>query len=161
MTLDELNTLSPEAAKTILIQCCGSTSWVEQMVRRRPYENEQDLFFAAGNIWFACSRKDWLEAYSHHPDDISTFEKDFVQERIEQEARPPVSTEIQEKLVKLYQKYKDRFGYVFIVGSKGISIEEILRIGELRLKNNAYDEIRISTSEQNKITKEKLKQLLS
>ena len=59
------------------------------------------------------------------------------------------------------QKYEKRFGYIFIVYATGKSAEEMLEIVELRLKNNPYDEIKIAASEQNRITKLRLKKLLS
>lgn len=167
MTLEELNKLSTQEAEAELGRCCGSAAWVGQMVGRRPFESEEKLIEAGKNVWFACSRNDWLEAFSHHPKigDVDGQEKKFATTNEwageEQGSVTSARQETLEKLARLNKTYKARFGYIFIVCATGKSAEEMLEIIELRLKNNPYDEIKIAASEQNRITKLRLKKLLS
>lgn len=167
MTLEELNRLPEKEAMADLARCCGSSVWVEQMVKRRPFESEEKLIEAGKDVWFACSRNDWLEAFSHHPKigDVGSLERKFnaTQEWAgeEQGSLASARQDMLEKLARLNKTYEARFGYIFIVCATGKSVEEMLEIIELRLKNNPYDEIKIAASEQNRIIKLRLKKLLS
>lgn len=167
MTLEELNGLPEEAAKKELTKCCGSSVWLDKMVAIRPFENEAKLFEVASSIWFACTRNDWLEAFSHHPriGDINILQEKFADTREwegqEQESVGSARQDILEKLAQKNKKYEERFGYIFIVYATGKSADEMLEIVERRLRNNSYDEIKIAISEQNQITRLRLKKLLS
>src|SRR5262245_7462648 len=55
------------AAREVLRAACGSSRWVDGMIRRRPFGSRESLLAAARDEWFALSREDWLEAFSHHP----------------------------------------------------------------------------------------------
>lgn len=166
MTLGELNGLSAEAARDELIKCCQSTSWADQMVKKRPFANEDELYSAATDAWFSNTRIDWQEAFGHDSKigEDNTLEGKFAEEIQPSGEQPDGSTskaQTLEKLSLLNQKYEKRFGYRFVVYTSAKSVEEILEIIELRLKNNPYDEIKIAASEKNRITKFRLKKLLS
>ncbi len=167
MKLEELNNLGDEDARTAMARCCGSTLWLDRMIKKRPFSTEEELYAAATDIWFACSRIDWQEAFGHHPKigDQSNLEDKFAATSQwageEQASIASARKETLEKFTLMNQKYEKRFGYIFIVYATGKSAEEMLEIVELRLKNNPYDEIKIAASEQNRITKLRLKKLLS
>ena len=166
MTLGELNNLSVEAAKHEFSKCCGSILWVDRIVEKRPYANEAELYAAATDVWFSCSRIDWQEAFSYHIKigDLNNLEgKVFATNQLAGEEHAIWSSapkEALEKLLLINLKYEKKFGYIFVVFALGKSVEEILEIAELRLRNNPYDEIKIAASEQNRITKSRLKKLL-
>ena len=167
MDLEELNNLPDEEAKAAMAKCCGSTLWLDKMLKKRPFATEDELYAAATDIWFACTRIDWQEAFAHHPKigDQSNPENKFsATSRWAGEEQASIASarkETLDKFVLMNQKYEKRFGYIFIVYATGKSAEEMLEIVELRLKNNPYDEIKIAASEQNRITKLRLKKLLS
>ena len=167
MTLEELNRLPEQEAMADLARCCGSSVWVGQMVKRRPFESEAQLIESGKDVWFACTRNDWLEAFSHHPKigDIESLERKFSETKEwageEQGGVASARQETLERFAKLNKVYEGRFGYIFVVSASGKSAEEMLEIIELRLKNNPYDEIKIAASEQNRITKLRLKKLFS
>jgi 2-oxo-4-hydroxy-4-carboxy-5-ureidoimidazoline decarboxylase len=167
MLFSDLNSLTPSEAATELAKCCGSKSWVEKMVKAMPFESEEALMRQAQNAWFACSRADWLEAFSEHPrlGDLNELEKKFTSTKEwsgqEQGAVTSATREVLEKFASLNKDYEKRYGYIFILLAAGKSAEEMLEVLKLRLKNNPYDEIKIATSEQNKITRSRLKKLLS
>ncbi len=166
MTLEELNNLPIEAAKHEFSKCCASTLWVSRMVEKRPYANESLLQAAATDIWFSCSRIDWQEAFGHQLriGDLANVETNVLANRLtgdEHAIWTSAPKETLEKLSLINQKYEKRFGYIFVVFALGKSVEEMLEIAELRLRNNPYDEIKIAASEHNRITKSRLKKLLS
>ncbi len=68
MTLKEFNKLDKEVAIRELIKCCGSFKWASLMIENFPFASEKDLLNKASQIWKEeCKKKDWLEAFTHHP----------------------------------------------------------------------------------------------
>src|SRR6188474_3342165 len=80
MTIHDLNTLPGDELKNALFNCCGSTAWVNKMLRLFPMEELVELLDFAEEQWFSCSEADWLEAFSHHPKigDIASLQKRFA-----------------------------------------------------------------------------------
>jgi hypothetical protein len=80
MTIAEFDHLGAEEKKTLLQQCCGSNSWVNNMLTALPAEDLVDLLEIAEEQWYACHEPDWREAFSHHPKigDISTLKEKFA-----------------------------------------------------------------------------------
>jgi hypothetical protein len=62
-----LDSASPEEARQLLTTCCGSSAWVERMLRKRPFGSTDALLTAAPQAWLDLTHTDWLEAFSHHP----------------------------------------------------------------------------------------------
>src|SRR5262245_44900576 len=54
-------------ARRLLATCCGSTRWVEGMMKCRPFGSQAGLTAAARLVWKRLSQDDWLEAFAHHP----------------------------------------------------------------------------------------------
>ncbi|GAB4036546.1 2-oxo-4-hydroxy-4-carboxy-5-ureidoimidazoline decarboxylase [Spirosoma gilvum] len=166
MTLPELNELPVSELKVILTTCCGSSVWVDEMVNIFPVESREALFEQAEIIWFACSEKDWKEAFEHHPKigDINSLRAKFANTRTlasgEQSGVAGASQEVLEQLAEGNRLYEEKFGYIFIVCATGKSAEEMLEILESRLPNSPDEEIQIAMQEQNKITKIRLEKLL-
>ena len=59
------------------------------------------------------------------------------------------------------QAYEKKFGYIFIVCATGKTAREMLSLLQERLDNDQKEEIIIAIEEQRKITKIRLKKLLS
>ena len=153
-----INSAAPEAAQEMLRRACGSTEWVNRMMRRRPFDSDQALKAAARSEWFALGEGQWLEAFSHHPK---------IGDRASLEARFPKTHELSEKeqagvasaradtldaLAEANARYLERFGFIFIVCATGKSAEEMLRLLRDRLSNDRVTELRIAAEEQAKIT---------
>jgi 2-oxo-4-hydroxy-4-carboxy-5-ureidoimidazoline decarboxylase len=58
---------SAEEARARLSACCGSSTWVERMMQRRPFGSTDALLAAARDEWFALAEDDWREAFRQHP----------------------------------------------------------------------------------------------
>ena len=142
----------------MLRRACGSTRWIARMVARRPFGSQPALLSAARQEWFALSKSDWLEAFSHHPKigDTNALRQRFttthdLSER-EQAGVRGASEETLATLAERNRAYEDRFGYIFIVCATGLTAEEMLARLESRLGNNPSVEIGIAAEEQVKIT---------
>ncbi len=167
MKLKDLNTLTPEHLREELKRCCGSDEWTRQMSAFFPVKNETELFLKAESVWNDLEKKDWLEAFTHHPKigDVASLTKKFASTAQwasgEQSAVNNASQDIIAALAEGNRLYEDKFGFIFIVCATGKSAEEMLDLLQKRLPNNKDEEIIIAAGEQNKITKIRLQKLLS
>lgn len=158
MTLQHFNTSSLEHQKEELFKCCGSTTWSEQLSRETPFASMEELKTESDKIWFSCDKKDWLEAFTHHPKigEVKSLEKKFASTAQwasgEQTSVNSASQNVLTELKDLNVEYEKKFGYIFIVCASGKSADEMLMLLKERLTNEPEDEIKIAMNEQNKIT---------
>ena len=81
MTLSAYNLLSKEQAAKHLMDCCGSTLWVSQMMAHFPFESEKQLVHLATSVWYEqCTETDWKESFTHHPKigDVKSLTEKFA-----------------------------------------------------------------------------------
>jgi 2-oxo-4-hydroxy-4-carboxy-5-ureidoimidazoline decarboxylase len=167
MTVDELNTLSPERAAEVFRACCGASRWVDAMLARRPFASADLVMSMADDIWLAMGPDDWHEAFAHHP---RIGERDAALRQdaraaawsaSEQSSVANVDTSIHDQLAEINRAYEARFGYIYIVCAAGRSADELLEIARRRLTNAPDDELRVAAEEQRQITRLRLRKLLS
>ena len=164
MTIAEFDHLEPGAKKAILLQCCGSSAWVDKMIKMPAAEDLIDLFEDAEEAWYECSEADWKEAFTHHPKigDADALRKKFPADPFAEEEQGSISRAPEETLKQLAEankKYEEKFGYIFIVCATGKSADEMLEILNMRLLSEPEEEIKIAMDEQIKITKLRLEKL--
>ncbi len=165
MDIQVFNQLPRNDAQSELIKCCSSLSWVEKMVKGRPYNDFLDLIEASEKIWFSLNKGDWLEAFSGHPKigDVSSLKKKFAETKIwannEQAGMNNATNEIIKELAHYNEIYEQKFGFIFIVCATGKSAQEMLNLIKLRYENTPDEEIKIAVIEQSKITKLRLEKL--
>jgi 2-oxo-4-hydroxy-4-carboxy-5-ureidoimidazoline decarboxylase len=168
MTLENLNTVGDRERRAALSNCCGSSLWVNEMMKHYPFNSEEELFQKAGEVWFEqCDEKDWLEAFTHHPKigDLKSLEEKFAATKTwaatEQASVQKADAVTIAELAHGNEEYENKFGFIFIVCATGKSAEGMLRLLENRLPNSYDEEIKIATQEQAKITNLRLQKLLS
>jgi 2-oxo-4-hydroxy-4-carboxy-5-ureidoimidazoline decarboxylase len=161
-----LNRLPPKEAAEALARCCGSERWVLGMLERRPFLSLSELMSSADETWARLHRQDYLEAFSHHPEigaDLAALRERFQQTRDWSSAEQAgVAGASEQTLVALRdnnQRYRERFGYIFIVCASGLGADEMLEALLLRLNNDPVVELGIAAAEQAKITKLRLAKL--
>jgi len=165
-SIERFNGLPPAQASKALLDCCGSRAWVAAVMARRPYGNENDLFVAADAIWSGLARRDWLEAFRHHPP-IGAGKAAAQQSAEakkwsagEQSAAQQAPAGTLAELAKANLEYQSKFGYVFLICATGKSADEILSGLRKRLANNSRAELQVAAEEQRKITRLRLDKLL-
>ncbi|GAA4746425.1 2-oxo-4-hydroxy-4-carboxy-5-ureidoimidazoline decarboxylase [Flavisolibacter ginsenosidimutans] len=167
MTLTELNNLPSEQRKNELRKCCGAEAWVEKMNAAFPFLDEDILLQSGDEVWNGLTKKDWLEAFTHHPKigDVNSLKEKFAATAKwasgEQSSVQQASQHIIEELAKGNSEYEAKFGYIFIVCATGKSADEMLQILKTRLPNSKEEEIKIAAAEQARITKLRLEKLLA
>jgi len=167
VTIEELDSLSGEAAAEAFGRCCGSAKWIEAMVSHRPYRAAERLFAAAEQAAEGLGESDWKEAFSHHPQigDIETLRGKFAPKTRdwsegEQKGAGGAEEAVLVRLKEKNDEYLGRFGYIFIVCATGKTAAEMLDILEARLPNDPITELRAASAEQRKITRLRLQKLL-
>jgi allantoicase len=161
------NSLLEKKAAAALLDCCGAQEWVRRVLARRPFANEDDLTRAADEIWSALGRKDWLQAFCHHPRiggkkaarKQSAKAGDWSVK--EQSGVAQATADARAVLAAANQAYEAAFGHIFIICATGKSTEEILRELQRRLANNRDTELRTAAEEQRKIMRLRLEKLLA
>lgn len=162
MTIKAFNKLGKTAKTKQLMSCCGSSTWVNLMLKRSPYASEEAMVDAAVDCWYLhCASSDWLEAFSHHPKigDVKSLTKKFAGG--EQASVATATKKTINALAAANKEYENKFGFIFIVCASGKSANEMLQLLEDRLENTIGEELHIAMGEQMKITILRFKKLLS
>lgn len=166
MSVEELNLIDEASLKEGLFKCCGSSNWVEKMLRQKPFTNAQDLEEKAKICWKQCSEADFLEAFTHHPKigDLKSLESKFNSTKNwaekEQQSVKNTPLEVLEALRDLNEAYFEKFGFIFIIYASDKSASQMLDALKERIKNTRQQEINNSAIEQEKITILRLQKLL-
>ena len=160
-----LDRAAPEEARRLLAMCCGSATWVDRMMARRPFASEQGLLAAARDEWLTLGPDDWREAFAHHPKigDRASLSARFAGTRHlserEQSGMDRATAEVLDALADGNRQYEEKFGYIFIVCATGKSAAAMLDLLRARLPNPPDREIHVAAEEQARITELRLKAL--
>lgn len=160
MRIKEFNNLDKDAAAKELFSCCGSPKWVRSLMKEFPFESGAALIEKATREWYdECDKKDWLEAFAHHPKigDKKSLAEKFAGK--EQAGVATATAELIDRLAKANNDYEKKYGFIFIVCATGKSAEEMLQLLNDRLRNKAEEELDIAMGEQHKITLIRFKKL--
>lgn len=165
MTIAEFDHLPTEKKKELLLQCCGSSAWLNKMITIFPVEDLVELLEAAEEKWYECNEEDWKEAAKNHPKigDLNSVKEKYNATKTwaeaEQAGASTASDTILKELAENNKRYEEKFGYIFIVCATGKTAEEMLDLLKARLNNTSEEEIKIAAGEQNKITKLRLEKV--
>ncbi|MEZ5029005.1 MAG: 2-oxo-4-hydroxy-4-carboxy-5-ureidoimidazoline decarboxylase [Ferruginibacter sp.] len=162
MTIRAFNKLSKASKAKLLLSCCGSSNWVELMMKQTTFKSEAMLIDCAIDIWYnQCSSADWLEAFMHHPKigDVKSLTKKFAGK--EQASVATASAKTIRALADANKDYEIKNGFIFIVCATGKSATEMQQLLESRLSNTIGEELHIAMGEQMKITILRLQKLFT
>lgn len=161
MNLGDFNKLDKQSAAKELFACCGSSKWVEMMMKYFPFASEKELVNKATAVWYnECDEADWKESFTHHPKigDVKSLEQKFAGK--EQGGVAAASAGTIQSLATANADYENKNGFIFIVCATGKSADEMLHLLNDRLSNTPEDEQRIAMGEQHKITLLRFKKLM-
>jgi len=157
MILEELNQLPASDASHTFMQCCTSSTWVNNMVAARPFIDAQEMRQAADNAWLGLSVNDYLEAFEGHPKigDVSSLRAKYANTKElagnEQGLVKEANDEVLQVLSQRNSDYEAKFGFIFIVCATGKSAKEMSDLLQARLPNNKAQELINAAEEQRKI----------
>lgn len=161
-----LNDLPREQAIEELLKCCGSTRWASELEEKRPFRSVEELYSNAGEVWWALSPDDWLEAFRAHPKIGEKKASSQVSARSQQwsgQEQSSINEAAQftlDRLALLNSQYEAKFGFIFIVCATGKSSDEMLAILTARINHEPSTELPIAAAEQVKITQLRITKLL-
>jgi 2-oxo-4-hydroxy-4-carboxy-5-ureidoimidazoline decarboxylase len=161
------NALPPDEAIRAIVPCCGSQTWAEAMVSRRPMNEEAALLAASDDIWQGLGEADWLEAFRSHPRIGESHAEKTVQPQSsawsEQEQQKAAAADAAVKMALKWgnREYERKFGRIFIVCATGKSASEILEILRRRLHNDDATELQQAAEEQRQIMHLRLKKWIA
>ncbi len=166
ITIAQLDTMPETEAAFKLATCCGSSKWVAEMVRRRPYHTRDHLLSAAEQVADLMDTSDWQEAFAHHPRIGERQSRASVSQVAanwsagEQSAVSRVSGAVRDTLTAANMEYERKHGFIFIISAQGRDADEILSALLARLDNTTEEEMAIAAQEQRKITRLRLEKLI-
>ena len=164
--MERFNQLAAAEATKALLDCCHSRALAAALLARRPYQNANDFFVMADGIWSGLSRRDWLEAFRHHPaigaskavgkQSGKAKKWSASEQSVAQQAQPETLSE----MAQANLQYQAKFGYVFLICATGKTAPEILASLRKRMSNDGKTELHVAAEEQGKITRLRLEKLL-
>ncbi|HEV3308351.1 MAG TPA: 2-oxo-4-hydroxy-4-carboxy-5-ureidoimidazoline decarboxylase [Candidatus Sulfotelmatobacter sp.] len=163
--LERWNRLSIGDAMQDILPCCGSRAWAQGMVARRPLAGESALLAASDEIWRSLAAADWMEAFNSHPRIGESRPSSAPAVSVEWSAQEQskvedADTRVKDALADANREYERRFNRIFIVCATGKSADEILKILQRRLTNDADTELHEAAEQQRQITQLRLKKWL-
>jgi allantoicase len=162
-TLQWLAAAPPEEAGAAFAACCGSARWVARMTASRPFADAGAIHAAAARVFAELADADWLEAFTAHPalgqragDDGRAAAWSAGEQAGTKAADEPTLA----RLAEANRRYRERFGFTFILCASGRGADQMLAACEARLGSSPDEELRTAAGEQRQITRLRLDKLL-
>jgi allantoicase len=157
--LAKLNELPPLEATNALLKCCGSARWTAAMVAARPFEDIGALLRIGERTWWGLDEADQLEAFAAHPKIGDTGGDAWSGQ--EQAGMTNAQANLLTELREANREYDGKHGFIFITCASGRTAESMLADLRQRLRNSRAEELQIAAEEQAKITRLRLRKLVS
>jgi OHCU decarboxylase len=160
-TLASFNRLSRGEAERRLLACCGSRAWASKLAAGRPYASVAAVIQMADDVWAQLKHADWLEAFAAHPRIGESGGRSPDSSNREQKGVMSAKEETLAVLAEGNRLYEERFGHVFLISATGRSAQDVLAALRQRIENDPATELDVAAEEQRKITRLRLKSMLS
>ncbi|CAN6460283.1 unnamed protein product [Victoria cruziana] len=155
-----------EVEERELLACCGSTGFAREMAKISPFANYDQAIEKARDIWLNnVDTSGWLEAFSAHPqigEAPANRKSEMHAQWSKGEQSTAMATATDSSLQELHEwnfRYKQKFGFIFIICASGRTSDEILTELKRRYLNRPIVELEIAALEQLKITELRLAKL--
>ena len=160
-TLASFNRLSRGEAERRLLACCGSRAWASAVAAGMPYASVPALMETADAESARLKASDWLEAFEAHPRIGEMGGRSPASSNLEQKGVMSAREETLAVLAEGNRLYEERFGHVFLISAAGRSAEDVVAALRQRIENDPATELQVAAEEQRKITRIRLKSMLS
>ncbi|GLJ22423.1 hypothetical protein SUGI_0422130 [Cryptomeria japonica] len=161
--------MDPSFSEEDFKACCGSTKFASEMAKGCPFSSLSQAVDLSREIWFnKVDVPGYLEAFAAHPQigDVKSLNNKSASStewcKGEQSAALSTATDSTLKeLVDWNHKYKEKFGFIFLICASGRSTPEILDALKNRFGNRPIVELEIAVGEQQKIIELRLAKLFT
>lgn len=167
MNLEQLNNFTVDEASHTFMQCCTSSTWVNTMVKARPFADKRALVNQADLAWQDLDEADYLEAFEGHPKigDVNSLRAKYANTKElagnEQGLVKEANDEVLRVLAQGNSDYEQKFGFIFIVCATGKSAKEMSDLLQARLPNTKTQELINAAEEQRKIFQLRIEKALA
>jgi 2-oxo-4-hydroxy-4-carboxy-5-ureidoimidazoline decarboxylase len=123
------NALEPDRAAAVLVPCCASRRWAEQLVTGRPYRDLDALIAASGAVISALAWSDIAEALAAHPrigGSLAAAGSEAAWSAQEQRSAATAGATERDQMAAANLAYEERFGHVFLIRASGRSAADML-----------------------------------
>ncbi|WP_329050419.1 2-oxo-4-hydroxy-4-carboxy-5-ureidoimidazoline decarboxylase [Amycolatopsis sp. NBC_01488] len=146
LTLTDFNVADADDVRPALTACLAVPRWVDAILEHRPYESREALIAAAER---PLSSDEIRQAMAAHPR--------IGEQPADGWARSEQSgVDNADAFVAANAEYEAKFGHVYLVCASGRSGEELLKILQARLDNDAATELAVAGRELLKIAELRL-----
>jgi len=163
--LAEWNQLPETDAIAPVLACCGSQAFAREVVRNRPYADQDSLLTKADAIWWGLQKSDWLEAFACHPrigESATHGSHQFSAWSTEEQSGARTAAEpVLDSIATKNREYEARHGFIYIVCASGRSADDLLAILDRRLHNTTEAELREAAEQQRQITHLRIRKWLT
>jgi OHCU decarboxylase len=157
--LAAINPLGPEQARLAFLSCCGSERWATGMAAARPYTSADAVRERAHELFDGLQRDDWLQAFAAHAA-IGAPDPGDRQGAAEQAGVAGAEGKLLDALRDGNERYRERFGHVFLIRARGRSAGELLVALNERIGNTPEQELANAAAAQREITELRIAELL-
>ncbi|CAN6312498.1 unnamed protein product [Urochloa humidicola] len=146
-----------------MLRVNGSCRFAAAMAAASPFASLADALLAARRIWLnEVDVNGWLEAFAAHPAIGTTSPSVSKWSKEEQSAAISTATDsTAQELAEWNAKYREKFGFVFMICASGRTAPEVLAELKRRYVNRPIVELDAAAQEELKITELRLAKLFS
>lgn len=166
-TLEQLNTMPPEAFEAALSGIFEHSPWVaERAARRRPFGSIDALYAAMCEIVADAGAERQLALIDAHPElaGKAAVQGQLTAESTREQSGAGLahcSQEEFDKLQRLNEAYREKFGFPFILAVRGYDRAGVIANFEARLNNARSDELRTSLEQIYRIARFRIDDLVT
>ncbi|VAH89630.1 uric acid degradation bifunctional protein TTL-like isoform X4 [Triticum dicoccoides] len=155
-------TLRPLTVEDVL-RVNGSRRFAAALAAASPFDSLADALLAARRIWLnEVDVTGWLEAFAAHPPIGTTSSSVSKWSKEEQSAALSTATDsTAQELSEWNAKYREKFGFVFMICASGRTAPEVLAELKRRYANRPIVELEAAAEEELKISELRLTKLFS
>jgi OHCU decarboxylase len=157
--LEAINALGREQARLAFLGCCGSERWANEMATARPFGSADAVRQRAHEQFDELQRDDWLQAFAAHAA-IGAPRPGDQQGASEQAGVAGAGGELLDALRDGNERYRERFGHVFLIRARSRSAGELLAALNERIENAPEQELANAAAAQREITELRIAELL-
>lgn len=146
-----------------MLRVNGSRRFAAAMAAASPFASLADALLAARRIWLdEVDVNGWLEAFAAHPAIGTTSPSVSKWSKEEQSAALSTATDsTAQELAEWNARYREKFGFVFMICASGRTAAEVLAELKRRYTNRPIVELEAAAQEELKITELRLTKLFS
>ena len=148
MQLQTFNQLDDQDAHAILNHCVTIESWINALIKARPYTTKQDLLQQAEQYATNWQWQEIKQALDQHPKIGEQKAKTELSEQAQRYSNHEQAniqlTPTQQKQLQLDNlTYQQKFGFIFLIKAFGLSQQEVFQQLQQRLTHNLNTEKQI------------------